>query len=211
MNCNNSEFFQFLSLCGTKIDENLNTIAWINKFNKFNSYCQQLPKAELAYHFIKWQQHQSGGYSLPQQINEEPPEKKLIVENITQPKSLPENNIGTFTTFSFEINEDPVDIYQREITNEAKFEEKIEVINTLPIDIDNFIPNYPDNLEADPLNMIGLIKHGFDIDAELLTTNINVPQHHGKDVSMAKKIYDEENKKNDENCNYTSPIRTSNY
>ena len=160
-------------------------------------------KQTLNIKYLKWQLQQSGGYSLPQQT-QEPPAKKLAIENITKPdklQSLPENNIGEFTTFSFEIpNTDNNEIF-------AASSQKSEKIRAAD-HINNLIEQYVHN--SNPLDMIGLT------DLETTTVevdsgnaiNVKTAKHCGKDVSMAKKIYQEEIKKDEEKQNNNKRKRT---
>ena len=156
MNSINSEFFQFLDLCNISINENTDMVRWIAEFNKFNKYRENNPNSSIEYQFIKWKSQSNDWYNSPQQT-QEPPSKKLSIENITKPsllQSLPENNIGEFTTFSFatpNTNNDNIDIFRHEITAEVFAEptQKNEEI-TAADQIDNFIKTY------DPLDMIGI-------------------------------------------------------
>ena len=80
-------------------------VRWIAEFNKFNSYRENIPNSSIEYQFIKWKSQSNDWSNNSPQQTQEPPSKKLAIENITKPilQSLPENNIGEFTTFSFTI------------------------------------------------------------------------------------------------------------
>ena len=173
-------------------------VRWIAEFNKFNKYRENIPDSSIEYQFIKWKSQSNDWSNNSLQQTQEPPSKKLAIENITKPsllQSLPENNIGEFTTFSFAIpdtNNDNFDIFQREITADVFAEptQKNEEIAAAD-QIDNFIATY-----VDPLDMIGI--------SELETTTIEIdsgsiektetPKHRGKDISMVKKLYQDEEK-----------------
>jgi hypothetical protein len=165
-------------------------VRWIAEFNKFNSYRENIPDSSIEYQFIKWKSQSNDWSNNSPQQTQEPPSKKLAIENIAKPsllQSLPDNNIGEFTTLSFttpDTNNDYIDIFQHEITAEVFAEptqknEEIVAVNPL----DNLIATY-----VEPLDMIGL--------SELETTTIEIdsgsiektetPKHRGKDISMAK-------------------------
>lgn len=171
-------------------------VKWIAEFNKFNSYRVNIPDSSIEYQFIKWKSQSNDWSNNSPQQTQEPPSKKLAIENIAKPsllQSLPENNIGEFTTFSFAIPDtNNVDIYQHEITAEVFAEPTQKNEEIVAVDqLDNLIATY-----VEPLDMIGM--------SELETTTIEIdsgsiektetPKHRGKDISMVKKLYEDEEK-----------------
>jgi hypothetical protein len=131
-------------------------VRWIAEFNKFNSYRENIPDSSIEYQFIKWKSQSNDWSNNSPQQTQEQPSKKLAIENIAKPsllQSLPENNIGEFTTFSFAIPDtNNVDIYQHEITAEVFAEPTQKNEEIVAVDqLDNLIATY-----VEPLDMIGM-------------------------------------------------------
>ena len=85
MNSINSECFQFLDLCNILNNKNTDMVRWIAEFNKFNSYRENIPDSSIEYQFIKWKSQSNDWSNNSPQQTQEPPSKKLAIENITKP------------------------------------------------------------------------------------------------------------------------------
>ncbi|CAB3997276.1 Hypothetical predicted protein [Paramuricea clavata] len=100
----NSEFFQFLELCGIEISETSDVATLISEYNNFNKYHSANPKQTFEHNFIKWQNQQRGPYEKPQSI--EPQPRTLQPDHVTTPiklQTLKESTpyIGDFLSYTF--------------------------------------------------------------------------------------------------------------
>ncbi|CAB3987884.1 Hypothetical predicted protein [Paramuricea clavata] len=142
------------------------------------------------------------------------PAKKLLIDTLTKPASVLPNNNGEFKNFTFGIPQ-----LQQDITTEIFADENQQENQNnkqTELNVDNFTPSELQNITAEifgnegitleelnsSADMIGniefdtsLLQSDFDDNNNLATTQ-QPQQHRGKDVSMAKKIHDEEEKTN---------------